>query len=1015
MEHRTGWWTKFGWDPPRVKIEFLPALMNVPFVAIILYVLFDNQEYWGMFNSILAGVFHLGNIPYTQILIWMAIAFGAYTAAWGIAGIVRLRILHIPALNVQPTIMLGVMVVLVVILLNVNVRVNLDYLFFMLGPGPGLAVYVGASLGIFVLVILLVVGLKQLTSLKPDSRGLIDGKRLHPRVAGATTLVSACLGFSMILAIGFYYPVTTIYWNNVIGVHSRYVDWNSPAIAILFVLAIISAGIGIFFAIRGRLPERARAFASRERLVAITSILAGGQVATIAWFSVQFEQSIEPALAGLWVYPATTFCLVAAGGFIPLLVAWRRNIPVTSALASRVRNLVKDPDMRKIISLAAVVAVVFVPFWFVFYQPLATGPPLVDVPFQARLVSLNGVDVPFVGDAVYPGFETQSNISHEYLDMGGTWRMLRLNATSVHTLSPRTPHFIEKITDGQHGVAYDDAGWETTSVPSPVSQYEDDEKTWGVVWYRKNVTVPPSFANKTVLFKLLGVNYFCDVWIDGEYVGYHEGGFNSFSFDVSSLLDPGTHLFAIRVDNPEWDKKDVFFYTIQPNGADFFNYGGIVRELYLEAAPRASVQRVDVRQAGFATTNGLNGSVTAEIDVAWKCPPAGTVPGDTGVLNISVYPLAFENETALKSRDTLRFANTSAPAFTSSHVVSITGAAGTGYQALRCDALLPLVSFWSTKRPDLYAVVANLTAGGTSDVFCTQTGFRNFTTDGVELRLNGAPLKLAGVSIHEQYPAPTGRSLTDDQRFHDLQCANATRSNWWRGSYPFHPMMYVYSDRFGIACWEESQIFWCNEPDIIAAISRGLTASMWIEMLYRDYNRPSILMWSAGNEPWAYEAFLTYLQQTKAFLDAHDPNRILAFACVSSQDWTRFFRETPLRIVTPNCYGGTFEGVPGAWYDEITANLQRYANNNPGKPIVNMEWGYWRDAGGNQSRCFLEGFRALTENPRVQGFTWWLLHDYYGPNYHNSMGVYNMERNWYEPATFSAMVANYTTFTAANL
>ncbi|MEX2684556.1 MAG: glycoside hydrolase family 2 protein [Candidatus Sigynarchaeota archaeon] len=1012
MESRTGWWTKYGWDKPRIKIEFLPALMNIPFITIILYVLLDNRSYWGMFNGILASVFHLGNLPYSQILVGMAIGFGIYTAAYGIPGIIKLRILHIPALNVQPTIMLGVMVVLVAILLNVNVRVNLDYLFFMLGPGPGFAVYVGASLGIFVLVILLVVGVKQLLSLKPDRWGLIEGKKLHPRVAATTTLISAALGFSLILAIGFYYPVTTIYWNNVIGVHTRYVDWSSPAIIILFVLAFVSLGAGMLFLMRRILPERARVFTSRDNLRICIAILAAGQIAMMVWFSVQFEQSTAPALTGLWIYPATTLALVAGGGLIPLLAALQRCPPDTNDLTARVQNLVQSPTLRKLIKVVAVCAVVFVPFWFVFYQPLATGPPLVDVPFQARLVKINGVDVPFVGEMVYPGFETQSNITREYLNMSGAWRMLRLGVSSVHTLSPRTPSFIEKLTEGQHEINYDDSGWETTNLPSPVSQYEDAVKTWGVVWYRKTVTIPSSFANKTILFKLLGVNYFCDVWIDGAYVGYHEGGFTSFAFDVSAWLDPGEHLFAIRVDNPEWDKKDVFFYTIQPNGADFFNYGGIVRELYLEASPRASISRVDVRQTGFTTTNFINGSVTAEIDVSWKCL---AVPGSTGVLNITVYPLVFANETALKSRETLRFANTSAPVFTISYPVSLSGAAGTNYQALRCSATMSQVAFWSTKRPALYAVVANLTAAGSSDVFCTQTGFRNFTTDGVELRLNGAPLKLAGVSVHEQYPAPTGRSLTDEQRFWDLICINATRSNWWRGSYPFHPMMYIYSDRLGIATWEESQIFWCNEPDIIAAISRGLTASMWIEMLYRDFNRPSILMWSAGNEPWAYEAFLSYLQQTKAFLDAHDPNRILAFACVSSQDWTRFFRETPLRIVTPNCYGGTFEGVPGAWYDEITANLQRYGNNNPGKPIVNMEWGYWRDAGGNQSRCFLEGVRAFTENPRVQGFTWWLAFDYYGPNYHNSMGVYNMARTWYEPATFSAMVANYTAFTAANL
>ena len=180
--------------PVRIKIEYLPALMNVPFVAIILYVLFSNSSYWSMFNTILAGVFHLGDLPYTEMLVVMAIAFGAYTAIYGITGIFRLDILHVPVLNILPTGMLAFMTVLVVILLNINVRVNLDYLFFMLGPETGFYVYIGASLGIFVLVILLVIGLKQLLALRPDEDGLINNKKLHPRVAATTTLISAILG-----------------------------------------------------------------------------------------------------------------------------------------------------------------------------------------------------------------------------------------------------------------------------------------------------------------------------------------------------------------------------------------------------------------------------------------------------------------------------------------------------------------------------------------------------------------------------------------------------------------------------------------------------------------------------------------------------------------------------------------------------------------------------------------------------------------------------------------------------
>nr|MDO8114696.1 glycoside hydrolase family 2 TIM barrel-domain containing protein [Candidatus Sigynarchaeota archaeon] len=1012
-------WTLIIDKPARIKIEFLPVLMNVPFIAIILYILFSNASYWSMFNSILAGVFHLGDLPYIEILLGIAIGFGLFTIIYGLTGMFKLEILHKPALNAIPSAMLAFMTVLVIILLNINVRVNLDYLFFMLGPETGFIVYVGASLGIFVLVILLVVGIKQLKDLRPDEKGLINNKVLHPMLAAVTTIISAVLGFSMILAIGFYYPRTTIYWDNVIGVHTRYVDWGgAPAIVWYIIIAVT--------VITSRLcwrrlvhPADNKTLLTKIFMKRITCLLIICHSAVIVWFSADFEMRMYPALPGLSIYPATTLSLLSFVSFINLLWVWKlltARPPVPDQKIYReTPKLVKQWYLRTTIKVAVVIGVLFVPYWFVFYQPIVAWAPRVDVPFQARLVNLAGVDVPFAGDIVYPGFELQSNYSHEYLNLSGTWRMQRLYASSVHSLSPRTENFIRMLTDGQHEPSYNDAWWETVTVPSPVSQYNDEVKAWGVCWYRRNVTVSASYANKSIWFKFMGVNYFCDVWIDGTYVGYHEGGFTSFAFDVSSLMTPGSHLIAIRIDNPQWDIKDSFFYTIQPNGADFFNYGGIVRELYLEAAPVASISRVDVRETGFTTINHVNGSVSAEIDVTWQCLPAGTAPGDTASLSIGVYPLVFENETALKSRETWLFANKSAPAFTGTYVVTMIGINSTRYAASRFNVTIPNLSYWSTKQPALYAVMVNLTAGSSIDLFCTQTGFRNFTTEGTELRLNGAPLKLAGVSIHEQYPEPTGRSLSDSQRFWDLQCVNKTRSNWWRGSYPFHPMMYLYSDRLGISCWEEAQIFWCNEPDLIEGFSRGTYSSIWIEMLYRDYNRPCILMWSGGNEPWSYEYFVTYLRETKSFLDTHDPNRILAFACVSSQDWTGLFRNTPLRIVTPNCYGGTFEGIPGAWYNETTANLQRFGNNNPGKPIVNMEFGYWRDSTNNQSRCFLECFRAFTENPRVQGFTWWLAFDYYGSNYYNGMGVYNMARTWHQNDTFDAMVANYTTFTAANM
>ncbi|HME55794.1 MAG TPA: glycoside hydrolase family 2 TIM barrel-domain containing protein [Candidatus Lokiarchaeia archaeon] len=992
----------------RLKIEFLPLLMNLPFVAIFLYVLYSNTDYWSMGNAYISGALHV-NLDWVSLILYFVYGIGAYSVIVGIAGLVNYRILHLRQLNIFPPIFLVILIAFLLVLVNLNVRINLDYLFFMLGGVNGFIVYMGVSAGIFILTILVIAGIKQLLENKPTFEWGFSGKSrlaLHPRLVAATTIVSMIAGSAVFLALGFYYPKTEVYWMDVIGIHTRYVDTASPAFITWVIMVIVTAGLGIIALVQPKLRKNARARLSwigrKEPVLALVA----GNVIVVAWFVISFELSMPAELSGIWAFPALTISAVSCGAFIPLIIAWKTWLAGKPSRSKVLQRLARFSGIFKIV---AVIALIFIPFWIVYYQPLFVGIPNIDLPFQAKLVNMNGVDVPVESGIVYPSFEAQNRV---VLNLSTPWRFWRgNNQSSIYSLAPRTDEYIAKLSEGEQEPTFDDSNWSVVRVPSPVSQYEDTGHYFGVSWYRRIVVTPASFANKSITFKFIGVNYICDVWIDGHYIGYHEGGFTSFAFDVTPYMQPGRHVIAIRVDNPAWN-TGIFKWTIIPDGCDYFNYGGIVRELYLEASPRINVARCDVRETDYTTSNHLNGSVQFQLDLVINHD------GQHPACNVSVglYPLSFPNQAALESRDTWLYANKSdGTIIVPNQVLSLTSTDGYNCTAHRFDISLPLVSYWSTKHPNLYAVLANVTADGITDQFCTQTGFRNFTTAGVDLLLNGAPLKLAGVSIHEQYPAPTGRSLNDDQRFLDLECVNATKSNWWRGSYPFHPMMYVYSDRFGIACWEESPLFWANEVNIIQGFARNAFPSIWVEMVYRDFNRPSILMWSAGNEPWAYDTYLQYLQQSKAFLDTHDPNRIMAFACVSSQSWTSFFRDTPLRVVTPNCYGGTFEGVLGAWYNETTANLKRYMDNNPGKPIVNMEFGYWRDGTSNQSRCFQECYKAFTENPNVQGFTWWLAFDYYGANYYNAMGVYNMARTWAQPDTFNAMVLAYTNYTHNNL
>jgi len=284
--------------------------------------------------------------------------------------------------------------------------------------------------------------------------------------------------------------------------------------------------------------------------------------------------------------------------------------------------------------------------------------------------------------------------------------------------------------------------------------------------------------------------------------------------------------------------------------------------------------------------------------------------------------------------------------------------------------------------------------------------------------MNNNNITLAGITYIEQQEKPIGVSLTFEQYYEDFVKINTTYANYLRTG-TLHPQAYVLMDRFGLTAWEETPFNWFNDVNFYMAFSRKIIEPYWTQIVYRLSNRVGVIYYGMCNEPWSTIGLFQYLPLVRDWILKYDSGRIPSFTAASSQDWNPAFNY--LSCVTPNTYGGTFEGERYAWDVEMGKSITNWANRNPGKPIIVMEWGYWREWNGSaitdqrQTECFNEGLKAFADNSRVVGFVWFSGFDYNTLTYYNGMGIWNTTRGLESPNLLSAMQSAYSNLTKNNI
>ncbi len=609
-----------------------------------------------------------------------------------------------------------------------------------------------------------------------------------------------------------------------------------------------------------------------------------------------------------------------------------------------------------------------------------------------ELRQMGDLMVPFQSGLPLPTYEPQSRPK---MELSEGWRLLRVSMSSELSLSARTPETLaalEKEGKGAHRPEFDDSKWASTSLPAVANPPPKPGATG--VWYRRKITIPAQWKGRRILLHCLAANYVADVWVNGRHTGYHEGGFTPFTFDLTDFLHgEGAEVLAIRVDNPPWRTEGGSFQQslLPPGPGDWWNATGVLRDIYLEAVPAVSIVRVDVRAEPQSEGSKVRTAVVLR-------NAGGT--NFAGRLELHIFPtrVTDANLTNLQT-DALMLLHEAVEVRQGNEQSEIS-IASKSVNAWSDTLETETLSEWSPDDPNLYVLEATLRTGEGQvvDRVTTQFGVRTWSVDSKSARLllNDRATLLAGVDLMDddlqQGPA---RSYRDGLRtLLDLRSVKDIGGNFLRlvPGVP-HPAVPLLADRLGLVCWEEIPAYaLAPEAMQIQWEQRRIARQMFLEMLYQDFNRPSVAFWGTGSRlgPGAvHRDFVRDLADMSRFLDG---TRLVAESALLDDHSPEQTEGDVLGYAFDIAMGGNAEALMNAM-----AVLDQRHRTQPKKPVIITEFG--ARAGRNQEvydRQMVDvddTIKVLSARPWVAGCTWWTLADYQGAEGVKDTGLFTRDRH----------------------
>ena len=615
------------------------------------------------------------------------------------------------------------------------------------------------------------------------------------------------------------------------------------------------------------------------------------------------------------------------------------------------------------------------------------------LPPTLTLQDVGGATVPMQNGVAVPSFGWQPR---PRLDLDGAWRVELADMDASLTMGDRgtTLSVIEDEAGGRHLPTYDDGAWRTIDVPGTTNEPPDNQETGA--WYRRTFEVPADWAGRAVSLRFGSASYVADVWLNGTWLGYHEGGRTPFAFDVGDTVRPGeVNVLAVRVHTiPVGTRADVLPWGV----IDWWNYGGLTGPVWLEAPVPTHVVRADVRPHLDAIDLQV---LLARPERVAGDPDALPEPAD-GPLSmiVRVLPATVTEENVLEVDPRALLADGAESLITVEREVQAPEAGGVAAETFSIQ--FRGADLWSPERPALYVlhVVTQWGDGNPddtrgalpADAYWTTFGIRHVQVDPERPRvlLNGEAVFLRGVGLHsESLRFDAGGRLAGGSPHRPATAVLADLSQAARigadllrtGHEPADPTTLMLADRLGFAVWEEIPLYHATPAVFERTLSRGLPQQMLREMALRDMNHPSVLFHGLANESTGGAERADALATLHAVDREIDGTRLTGQAAYGwmPDDPT----QAPLDVAGYTSYQGVFYGDdPGA----DTRRAMRAVNDaHPDKPVMILEFGRWADLPFDEKRQahifeetygVLERFRADRPGGFVSAATWWTLRDF---------------------------------------